>query len=815
MSVGSHAYRHALQRAPSRLDYVWISDELLSSTFQRFVNGQRRYGSRVPGPLEASKRLAKRRNTALAVGGTSFDPAANVAHLFGANGTGHVRQWDDSPWSSRWPEPLELFSYSDQPPPPPNLSFLAQTEGSAEVLGDAIEPLPSENPTFSSSLAGCKTIHDVREALEWYHIDLRDEPEYSRMIFNHFYQMISRHNQTSSVHELLEFLNDSSLNIYGMGNYGELFEHLSAAGLAMVYKMKIIDNVRKAIGLGVVPVREISQILKLLPASICDRESPCNLQELEALEKAFNDIWTSLQSCSVFKLHEVDHELLNPWIDQLMSLHDARFLRLAKCILAAYYHSIRSLSYSLSLRALHVLSSRRALVDQGIFATYLEQALIRSDKASLKYAKDLVLTYHRYEPMPSNSIASILLQYLIAPQDSTDLGGSSAQILPDLLRQLNADIATEYIVLITERLTFAKREDPARSHALRVLRNCLLHVDRPTILSSKAWSELKEDSSFRASQGLRVALRMWTWIALNTTPHRRLARPRSDHILEKSVYAAGMSILKLFDNVTTSIVWQFHGNRTELLSKLVAGLQQLDVPSNQVLKRVYTLLSRRQITNHSTLQSFQRLEEGRMTLEHAALHQNVFNSTKHYFLSSHLRVIQNVDVTSPDFIENMVETIEKDNSKIRHLIFLISLHTPLKIALAMASTRNAGHIPNTKRVRAILRLESKGKQLYLEPNACVSLIHLLASSIAISDKVSPRAAFNLVTYLYYYLIKHNGPVKPNFARAMYHCGITRFSQSGLRVSGIQEDYIMKVVQRHEEPEAARALMNGSYIERIY
>jgi hypothetical protein len=113
MSVSGHACRHALQRVPSRLDYVWISDELLSLTFQRFVKGQRRYGSQVPGPLEARNRLTKRRNTALAAAGSSFDPAANVAHLFGANGKGHLRQWDDSPWSSRWPEPLgkQLISY--------------------------------------------------------------------------------------------------------------------------------------------------------------------------------------------------------------------------------------------------------------------------------------------------------------------------------------------------------------------------------------------------------------------------------------------------------------------------------------------------------------------------------------------------------------------------------------------------------------------------------------------------------------------------------------------------------------------------------
>lgn len=655
----------------------------------------------------------------------------------------------------------------------------------------------------------------MKEALEWYHIDIRHEPEYSRMIFNHFHQMTTGENQARGVRELLDFLDDSSLNIYGMGNYGELFEHLSDAGLDMVYKIKLIDNVTKAIGLGLVPVREITRILKLLPESICGRESPRHAREIVILARAFNDIWTALQSCSVFKLHEIDNELLEPWVDQLMAFNDARLLRLAKRILTAYHDSIRSLSYTISLRSLNVLYSRGALVDWGVCTTYLEQALMRGDIASLSYARDVILTYHRYELVPSSSIADLILQYLINAQILADSEGGVVRILPDLLRQLNTDIATDYIIMITERLVFTKREDPARDHALKVLRNCLLHIDRPAILSSKGWSELKEDDGLGTSKGLRVALRMWTWIALSTTPHRRLASPRPDQVHPKSIHGAGISILKLFDNVTTSIKWQSHENRTELLPKLVAGLQQLGVPSNQVLKKVYALLTRKEITNLSTLQSFQKLEEGRMSLEQAALQRNVFNSTKSYLLSSHLRVIRNVDVTSPDFIDSMVDLIEKDNTKIRDMIFLISMHTPLQVALAMASTRNAGHIPNTKRVRAILRLESKGKQLYLEPNACVSFIHLLASSIAVSDKVSPRAAFNLVTYLYYYLIKYNGPVKPNFVRAMYHCGITRFLESGLRVSGVQEYYILKIVQRHEEPEAARALMNGSYLERVY
>ena len=252
----------------------------------------------------------------------------------------------------------------------------------------------------------------MKEALEWYHIDIRHEPEYSRMIFNHFHQMTTGENQARGVRELLDFLDDSSLNIYGMGNYGELFEHLSDAGLDMVYKIKLIDNFTKAIGLGLVPVREITRILKLLPESICGRESPRHAREIGILARAFNDIWTALQSCSVFKLHEIDNELLEPWVDQLMAFNDARLLRLAKRILTAYHDSIRSLSYTISLRSLNVLYSRGALVDWGVCTTYLEQALMRCDIASLSYARDVILTYHRYELVPSSSIADLILQYL-------------------------------------------------------------------------------------------------------------------------------------------------------------------------------------------------------------------------------------------------------------------------------------------------------------------------------------------------------------------------------------------------------------------
>jgi hypothetical protein len=667
----------------------------------------------------------------------------------------------------------------------------------------------SESPTFASSLIGCETIQDVKEALEWYQIDLQKDPEYSQMIFSHFYQLVFAANKPSSVRTLIEFINDTSLNIYGVGNYAELFEHLSTSSLDASSKNMLVDVVTKAIGLGLVPITEITPILQNLPTSICGREWP---RQTGTLIQAFYGIWASLQSCSVFKLHEIYHGILDPWIDQLMSFNDDRYFRLAREVLLAYYESLKTLSLSMSSRVLQIMSSQGA-IDHDIFETSLDRALVFGDQASLQFAKDIIVTYHRYEQMPSDSIANILLQYLVHKDGSLNRQGKSAEILPDLLRQLSVDLATKYIILMAEILAFSRRDDSLRSHALKALRNCVMHTDRPAILSSQAWSELEEVDFLKASKGLRVALRIWTWSALSTTPHRS-TRSQLRHLHSKKADAAGVSMLKTFDNVTTSIVWRFHGNRTELLPKLIAGLQKLKVPYNQVLRKVYTLLSHRQIKNASTLQSFQKLEEGLITLEQAALQQHVFNSTKYYLLSSHLRVIENVDVTSANFIQNMISTIEKDNREIRQIIFLISFHTPLKVALAMASTQK-NNIPNTKRVKAILRQEFKGKQLYLEPLACVSFIHLLAASIATSDKVSPRAALNLVSYLYRYLIMHNGPVQPNFARAMYHCGMTRFIRNGLHISKDQENYIMHVVRRHEEPEAVRGLLNGSYLETVH
>ena len=88
MSIRPPACCRALQRQlPTVSDSVWLSEDHLSAAFQRFCavsKTTRRYGSFVPGPLEARRRLGKRRMAHLSEAGPTYDSQAAISWgLFG------------------------------------------------------------------------------------------------------------------------------------------------------------------------------------------------------------------------------------------------------------------------------------------------------------------------------------------------------------------------------------------------------------------------------------------------------------------------------------------------------------------------------------------------------------------------------------------------------------------------------------------------------------------------------------------------------------------------------------------------------------
>jgi hypothetical protein len=64
---------------------IWITDDVLAHAFNRYLcasKASKRFGSNVPGPLEAQRRLSKRRMMGLATVGGS--PTFDMGAMFGS-----------------------------------------------------------------------------------------------------------------------------------------------------------------------------------------------------------------------------------------------------------------------------------------------------------------------------------------------------------------------------------------------------------------------------------------------------------------------------------------------------------------------------------------------------------------------------------------------------------------------------------------------------------------------------------------------------------------------------------------------------------
>ncbi|KAK3703526.1 hypothetical protein LTR37_014373 [Vermiconidia calcicola] len=100
------------QAVGKALQHIWITDDVLAEAFHRFMRvsqTSRRYGSSVPGPLEARRRLAKRKMGMAAVASGSAPPDGDIGELFGV---GAVRPPPDFERGWRWEAPTPHWATS-------------------------------------------------------------------------------------------------------------------------------------------------------------------------------------------------------------------------------------------------------------------------------------------------------------------------------------------------------------------------------------------------------------------------------------------------------------------------------------------------------------------------------------------------------------------------------------------------------------------------------------------------------------------------------------------------------------------------------
>ncbi|KAJ5328096.1 hypothetical protein N7452_008486 [Penicillium brevicompactum] len=324
MSFGRHAYRHALKPpATPTLDYLWVSDDLLAATFRRFANGQRRHGSCVPGPLEARRRLAKRRNTALAsIGG---GPLEDISCLFGRNGREHMK-WSDHSWQGM-PSESQGFAdhalgYSGDPvtssdliPGSEHIQFLDHAPDAVIIDPQIPEQILEE--FLSGSDWG---IEDAREFTRQMRIDLHRDPRYSRQIFD---QLLARSGQ--NFEEAITFLDDPFLNTRGSGNYIAAIELFVRTKAKRARRTAVLDSIKRGLELGLIPTEDICLIIRTLPNILVENKKTLGSWDHYALLKHYRAMWRAIGRCNILGYHDLDKKIVDAWLGELLKIHSFRF----------------------------------------------------------------------------------------------------------------------------------------------------------------------------------------------------------------------------------------------------------------------------------------------------------------------------------------------------------------------------------------------------------------------------------------------------------------------------------------------------------
>lgn len=144
LQTAARACQKARSKFRPHCSYVWISDELLRTTFSSFAATCaprcKRYVSNVPGPLEARKRLARRRMNHLSIGrepGLQLPPPPPPSPS---------SAWDLGWFNSAWKGDREPKWKWEPPDPPHKLA-----PESAEGLGTRLFHLKTTTKTDRSN----------------------------------------------------------------------------------------------------------------------------------------------------------------------------------------------------------------------------------------------------------------------------------------------------------------------------------------------------------------------------------------------------------------------------------------------------------------------------------------------------------------------------------------------------------------------------------------------------------------------------------------------------------------------------------------
>ncbi|EEH11480.1 conserved hypothetical protein [Histoplasma capsulatum G186AR] len=781
-------YRALQQHGTARPDYIWISDELVYEGFFRFTRIHKRCSSSVPGPLEAQKRLSKRRHTALALM-RSHPPSMEAAILFGKpeQQNSDVHPVGVHPWS---PQALEAFPYlhNDVPPVPQAWKDDNTRNSQFDTILDNTAPPSSPSYAFlrmhlSSSAWKSSSLNEFKKYIAVLGLDPQGRSLISRIALSEILLVQNRSGRSKrwNIDDLHGFFSDPFLNVPAAENYVTLVEHCT---MHTERKSRLYAHFRflkRSIMLGLVPVEEIAKIIKLIPLiKTKTREhgkSTIGKANWADVATCYQAIWDGLKASSVLTPSDLGRETMTLWVEEILKVSP---------------HGRLS---QLGMDVIHALDG--------------------SGAAGLNLAGDVLLR-------------RIVLTAASVPESTNidipdDALHGTLLYARSLLNSCPPEVAVAHILKITELLVFSPVYTKWGSQSLRIWYWVLSRLDNDLVLfSATSRSNLDSASSLTSSttwdttgldipNRLRNLLKLWVLAVLgHTTDSYAILDSRRRNVFRR--------LLSSLDRASGP----FRG--TDILTRLRIYFQDSRL---RVLSATDLVLSNAADIEFSIAQKQFRWnrESGHAggpdcldpvikatllnpthspkTIKEILPYFSMYTRNRAAIYATFDQLAKSTDVTSSSFIHQIITFTEAGAIPRSAILRLLRRHTPLKVALSRCWQEPAPTYAITEP-----RAPQPDPSLYPNPNECLRMLHILALVFACTTTVTPTTSWRLTQWVYLFIVQHHGPVSPILARALFQAGVTRYREAGKPVPKRKYAFIMQKIREAEGAAVANALLDA-------
>ena len=612
---------------PSSSPAVWITDAVLAESLRRFTCTHRRHGSNVPGPLEARRRAAKRRNTNLAYNGgaQAVDPA--ILFPTGSRDT----WWQQKPKSHKYKESQDVpggdGSLASRALPfilPPWLLPQPEAPRSAEIDAPMLDIFEAKDRSttkardprrsLNQGLKLCQTVGDVKQLLSWHNIQLQQLPDVSIAIFGHV--LGSRW----TAENVAAFISEPDLNPPGTTNHVRLVRRVVDPLRDSPYRTTahwetLRMGIGKAARLGLVAPESMRAIIEIIPEVRTHSNGSGQLRQVGRTIKDISALLANFVESGIYQLKDLGKEYLE----------------------TLYQDAVKMGPSADSTKLLCRLQDPSKTEAVAAFAQVIEQWL--SSPAQIQSAtrlRDTMLVLPTHTLLP---VISRVTEILMSRSTTTPHGSGLGQ-WQQVLRALHNDQESEH-------------------HSENLLDPKLLQTGFTGLLT------------------VQQQLLALTWIIHNLNYHRGFSKSQVN----------SLQLDETFEKMFRQIPDQPTG---DMLATVVSTLQTINVSNQTMFLRHLSLLTKYNLVLYSGTRNPEQAVDGLLERElHQLADDTFYNNAKLNFNDALVEACQSTNENVASLASAAYDIIRKD--KLDFKLVTRALKHNRDLHLALSQSRRTGN----------------------------------------------------------------------------------------------------------------------------